>query len=71
MNVASTFAPTNSIRLMLSQRKASYLHPLLEIIKIFAKVYNRKCVCLMFTLVLHCKIEPFIVSFSVCIILDE
>lgn len=71
MHIASRLAPTNSIGHVLLERKASYFHALLYIFKVFTKVYNRKSVDLIFDFVFYGEIEPFVVSFSVGIILDE
>jgi hypothetical protein len=71
MYIIPAFTPTNSIGLLLFQRKSSESHPLFDETKIFAKVNYREDVINIRLFIFYSKIKPFIVTFSISIVLQK
>ena len=71
MDISTTLSPSNTIHFILFLWKTSHLHPFLNKIKILSEVNNWNGVGLGFVFVSNCEIKPFVVSFSVGIILKE
>ena len=71
INIFSSFTPSVASLFIICHRKPSGPHSLLKKSKILPKVNDRKGIIDMFLFILDSKIEPFIVTSRIAIIVDE